>query len=507
MASTLAQTFMFSNRPNGAYATRIDLFFATKDPIFGVTVQLRECINGQPTQKILPFSSVSLQSSEVYIDETQPIATSFWFESPVYLKPDTEYAIAILPGGDSPNYQIWTGRLGDTLVGTDDIISKQPDSGVLFLTQNGRTWTEFQEYDLRYNLKCAEFDATGNIIFINENADFLNVANTTGQFAIGELVYGNTSSNVVSSNTNFSSDSGFGIFKYYQEGDQSKVVLSPMITKLSAGQTIRGVDSGTTAVITSIDDIVIDSSFIKAEFLEPEGSDSTYQIRGYSDTGVSDVAYHSFQINETINNVSPKKIYSFSNEQDLFSGSKTNTIKINLATVDPSVSPAFDDDRFSSYQISNLINNDASGEQSINGGNALSRYITRSVTLEDGQDAEDLNVYLDAYKPRGTNINVYYKILNSSDTEVFAQKEWKLMEQETDSSLFSTPQNFNDLKEYKYVIPTADKTFQFGEVKYTNSSGGTFVGFITFAVKIVNLSSTTSEIPRVKNLRVIALQV
>ena len=49
------------------------------------------------------------------------------------------------------------------------------------------------------------------------------------------------------------------------------------------------------------------------------------------------------------------------------------------------------------------------GEDSTSGGNINTRYISRRVTLEDEFDAGDIKVILNAYKPLGTGIHLYYK--------------------------------------------------------------------------------------------------
>jgi len=69
------------------------------------------------------------------------------------------------------------------------------------------------------------------------------------------------------------------------------------------------------------------------------------------------------------------------------------------------------------------------GETSTHGGNALARYITKKIKLADGLDASDLRVYLTAYKPAGTQIFVYYKVLSAEDSDVFDNKQWNVMTQ------------------------------------------------------------------------------
>jgi len=56
-----------------------------------------------------------------------------------------------------------------------------------------------------------------------------------------------------------------------------------------------------------------------------------------------------------------------------------------------------------------------------------SRYISKTVVLADGQDAEDLVVFLTAYRPQGTNIQVYGKVLNATDSDPFDDKSWTPM--------------------------------------------------------------------------------
>ena len=61
--------------------------------------------NGIPTQKMVPFSKVIKKPAEVNISETAATATTFDFESPVYLSPGVEYAIVVM--SNSPDYRLW----------------------------------------------------------------------------------------------------------------------------------------------------------------------------------------------------------------------------------------------------------------------------------------------------------------------------------------------------------------------------------------------------------------
>ena len=136
------------------------------------------------------------------------------------------------------------------------------------------------------------------------------------------------------------------------------------------------------------------------------------------------------------------------------------------------------------------------------GGNLTAKYISRRVTLEEGFDASDLRVYLNAYKPRGSNIYIYYKVLSAEDNENFDDKPYVLMEQDTSAGLFSL--NEDDFKQYTYK--TVDE-----KINYTSNDGTTvFTNFKTFAIKVVftrdlDIQTTFIGIPKIADLKAIAL--
>jgi hypothetical protein len=169
----------------------------------------------------------------------------------------------------------------------------------------------------------------------------------------------------------------------------------------------------------------------------------------------------------------------------------------NLTTLDRNVSPVIDPSRLSLNAIETLINNDSGNETGSFGGNALTRYISRRVTLADGFDANSLQVYLTAYKPIGTNIFVYAKVLSRDDPDNFDVKNWTLLSQLSAANLFSADQN--DFREFQYAMSATDDT-----ISYV-SNGVTFTSFATFAIKIVLVSDDTTINPILADMRAIAL--
>jgi len=158
----LAQTFTV-NDTSGIFVTSVDCFFQTKDDDLPVTLEIRTVETGLPTNKILPFSTTVLDPSQVNVSEDGTAATTFTFESPVYLQGETRYALVLLSA--SENYNAWISRMGEidiSTVGLPDnqqvIISQQPYLGSLFKSQNGVTWDPSQFEDLKFTLRKAVFN-------------------------------------------------------------------------------------------------------------------------------------------------------------------------------------------------------------------------------------------------------------------------------------------------------------------------------------------------------------
>ena len=175
----LAQSF---NLPagNGLFVTKIDLYFAAKDDVLPVTVQLRPMSLGLPTETVYPFSEVSIDPKDVNISDDGSVKTTVTFPSPVYLKGGEEHAVILL--SESTSYQVWISRLGEVDRTTADLpeaqqifVTEQPLLGSLFKSQNASTWDPSQYEDLKFSLYQAVFtDQLGDINFYNPQ---LNIGN------------------------------------------------------------------------------------------------------------------------------------------------------------------------------------------------------------------------------------------------------------------------------------------------------------------------------------------
>jgi hypothetical protein len=76
---------------------------------------------------------------------------------------------------------------------------------------------------------------------------------------------------------------------------------------------------------------------------------------------------------------------------------------------------------------------------------------------------------LQAYKPAGTNIQVYAKIFNSNDSDYFDDKDWTLL-QETSGNRNSSISNLADFVEYTYgFYPYPASSTVAGQAPYTGT--------------------------------------
>jgi hypothetical protein len=445
----------------------------------------------------------------------------------------------------------------------------------------------------------------------------------------------------------------------------------------SANQILIGVDSGTTANMTSLASIYYDSITSQISAIDSKDSTIAFSFKGYSNSGISDSNYSNI-INEVPYEFIDNERFIYSKSAEVlspFNGNNTLVVQTNLSSSTSKFSPYIDLIRTNAIVTSNKIlstdnltgyylnienangkfnvdttvwqanatsntvgkvlfsnssfitvynisgsnssllaqfNTNATsivtGEGGItanvtavkvfnealgNGSKMPSRYVSKTVILAEGQDSEDMVAFLTAYRPPGTDIEVYGKLLNAADSDPFDDKSWTPMINTTET-LFSSLVNKDDYVELKFELPqtvavhtsnisinttsaiinftnskttesftpgmfvyvsdTTTKTFAVrrivevpnttaliaasnltfvsanaaigympemmaqcnafrnnlnnGIVRYVcRSSDSTFDSYKTFAIKIVLTSDSTQIIPRVADMRTLALQI
>lgn len=197
----IAQTFTIDNvsrgiSSSGAFLTKIDLFFGTKDEDRPVFIEIREVDPSGSfiTNKIVPFSKVILEAADINTSTDGSLPTPVYFNTPIHLQSSTQYAVVIKPAADNPNTSLFVSRLGENDISSNQRIVKQPYIGTLFASSNNKAWNAIQEEDLKFNLYIAQFSTniTGTAIFKNQDIDFLKITGSNTFNIIGESIHGET---------------------------------------------------------------------------------------------------------------------------------------------------------------------------------------------------------------------------------------------------------------------------------------------------------------------------
>ena len=480
----IAQSFLISGLPDrvsGVFLTKVGVFFQSKDAELGITLFVCEMENGQPDMSTI-IGKTHLTSAEVNISSDGQTETQFVLDYPIYLSNNIEYAIVVQPDGNSPEYNIWVGETGGFDVSTNEQVYSNPHSGILFISANIRSWTPIQKEDLKFNLYRADFtQSSGTASFENEDDDYLSVDgftndNTSLAIAVGDTVYSVNSSVDLANTANIASQTlkdstdPFGIIQYINEPDGEiyldssrggfSNVTNPTIAiyKTSDPSNTSLLQANTLvahANITSVDNLKYHAVVPKFGILEPARTSLSYSFKGTNTSNVRDNAFVSVK-NETdleYNDVE-RHALSRSNEITGLANSKSSEFNITLNSDSSYVSPVVSLRRKSSLFIENIINNSDFDEHT-RYGNSLTRYISKKVVLADGQEAEDINVFLTAYRPPETDIQIYVKFKNDQDPQDFNDKVWTELEYADNGNVvFTSPTDTEEFIEYKFIVPT-----------------------------------------------------
>jgi len=550
----VAQTFQIdpTNFPNGAFLSKIRVFFASKPASINdgtpITLSIVGTLNGYPNGTTLDHSIVSLDPTQVKVSQTPQFLdsttyTEFTFTAPVYIQPGALYAFILR--SESNEYTMWTAANNENALPstvknlpTDPYpssitkISAAHYVGGMFISQNSQTWESDQNQSLMFTVERCVFNTavTPSIrmvipkklpqrTLVDSEIDFYKNANT-----MTDLTSTTSNSNMLVDAFNISTTdfvpSSTSINYSYDATLQSGN---------SAGQvTINPGKYGS----TMYEHIYLDDN--RGERLLVANSETSFSLYGQLSSQdnavspvISDAGTSVFTVQYDINNceLSNNLISIISQGSSYATGNTTVTISAPTGTnaTQAYATPVIEAGRITSIYLTTpgsgyietptvsitVSGGSASGasaiiagETSKNGGPAATRYITKKVVLEAGFDSGDLNVYLSAYRPAKTDIQVYYKLLNRNDTQGFADGSWTLMTKTKSSdTLYSKFRG--DLHEYTFA-PGTSGTEQ-GYVSYTSTNGQTYNSFNQFAIKIVLLTTDKTSVPYLTDMRCIAL--
>lgn len=497
----LAQTFLIApgTYPNGLFINRIRFCFKTKDDTVPVTLQIRPTVNGYPSYSVIyPYATVSLTPDKVKITDAPNLDdaakyTEFVFDTPIYMQPG-EHSFVLL--SNSNKYEVYTAEIGKLDLVTSRKISDNPYNGVLFLSQNGSTWTADQSSDLMFRIYRAQFSTSPTTVQFDINAPSSQKPFDVMHVTVGDLVLPDTTINYRFNSTmeSTSADSGYLPFIPNQNYDMNdgygRRILttandsfSVQATMLTDDPTISPVIDTTRFGVLTIENIINQLPLLNSGFEIVNGGS------GYANTE---------DVTVTITNGTTSSNIATASANVTGSGVIDAIYLTNHGGQDYIESPTITITAGSGGGSGAVVT--YNGEDKKLGGNSFARYMNRVITLRDGFESGDLRVYLTAYRPTGSKIYVYYKIQSESDPDNFDTKNYQLMTEIGNS-------NFVSINQYDY----RELTFAPGINGEANnsisySSGDTsYNTFKKFAIKIVLSGNNPIDVPKVRDFRAIAL--
>lgn len=546
----LAQSFFVNanEHPDGYFVSSVDLFFKAKSPTDDITVQIRPMTNNQfpSATEIVPFAISSLPASSInttdYPDNTDILSfTKFKFASPIYLSPGS-YAIVVI--SPSKDYQLFTSTIGQfRLNNPDSRISEPSYSGDLFKSSNQMTWLPSPTQDLCFVINRCDFDTSGTVYFKSEKPDTNFAAQYGTAFAfskaytLGDYVRVSISADVDN------------LFEVMVAGTSSATVTPNTLTGVNftnGSLTLKFISAATRYKDTAIP---YDVYFSQGESVVFNNSEAVHYFQGTNEAGQLDTDFTPILLGSN---------YELESRRVLDSNVKDLYAKVSLSTQDSRISPIIDITRLSNILVKNIVNNvtiapdfvalatvvegdylktgttgsyktylviaggilSSSGPTFTNtdalngtallrymgtsnngdtellpaGGLAKSKYMTRKVILANGFESTDIVVRFNANTPAGSTVKVYYKAANIDGSTTLEQTPYYEMVLAERNNAYMT-----QFVEHKFVCDYATPP---SDVRYALLSKGVFNQFL---IKIVMLSANTLVVPKIRDLRAIAL--
>lgn len=238
-----------------------------------------------------------------------------------------------------------------------------------------------------------------------------------------------------------------------------------------------GEDSLSNCNIQSIDYVSVDRVRLKGDIFTPSSGTVNNSIAFAYYNGSSylfDASKKtSVQINSSnMSNISQYDGQLLSRSQEVLNSSlfsntsllinrKSVCVNTDLSVIVSDVelyhSPTINDTSMDMFVVTNKVSNTYTTLDSNNvtidtevglNGVALSKHISTKVTFANNRFAEDIRVYMNAYRPANTDLRVYARVHNSADPDAFDDKKWTPLTYKENSQKFSSSDDENDFVEY-----------------------------------------------------------
>ena len=509
----LKQTFRVTEN-YGVYITKIGLFFKGVSTTFPITLHLRfdGDIRGSIASVLKTASNMSSAASASAATETQ-----FIFDKPIALLPGI-YAFS-LESADLNEYVAWHSQLGDFKLGTtQERVVKDITVGSMFPPAVGGAQTVNTDADIKFTIYRANFaSSSATAVFKDANppvkllglnplyaknatgaADSCYVVHADHGFQVNDKV--NVQGLVAATNYN-------GILGSSITGQRTITGIDGTGYKFAVDSAMDSDVSFGGATITATQHYRYDIAQLQIAEKKPGNTEITYAgvLTGSKSFAGTETAYGTtavkLQNQKNLVLGQPHVVATDSNEATHLSNAESSTITATFTgpSDDTFTSPFIDLQRSHLLTIGNRIDrNDSAATTNFNvpltfvnetdpaNGSALAKHITKPVTL--AVPATGLKVLFAGHRPSTAEFDLYFRTCSSgTDSDILEKSFVKQVEDE--------------------AMP-ADKGEQsFHEYRYT--VGGDFAAtldeFDKYQIKIVMNSQSSADVPRVRDLRTIAL--
>ena len=527
----LAQTFI-NNLGDGVFLTSIDLFFETKDDNLPVGIEITDTNMDKPSDRVVPFSGVTLNPSDVNVSTDASSATTFTFISPVFLDGASTYALTV--NTFSTNYKVFVSELGQTVLGSTRKVSEQPLTGSLFKSQNVGPQNDTPFEDLKMVIRRAKFTTSSVATLELQNAELPSKSLTT---------------NPIETNSTAGSGTAFGgnpkILKVNHLNHGMSSGDSVTIAGLSATGDFNGITGSNINGTHTIANVTLDSYTIT---LSSDQATATGSVGGASVTAtenkafelvqpqIGQMSFDSTDIQHFIRPTTKKSIHgsetaysltsesnkkalvpgdnfyldsqhqvaSTINETNNTSGNKSLKYQIKFSSGMDNLSPVFDLERLNLLTITNRLDNPSSTnttgfleETEALGGSSSAKYVTKEIVLENPSTALDVRITANNF-PTST-IRALFKIRRAGDNREFDEIPYEFF---NTTGAADEQVKFSESKSQSPQHPSYYTSFS--EQKFTVSD---LDEFTSFAIKLVMTGSNPAYPPRIQDMRAIALAI
>lgn len=220
--------------------------------------------------------------------------------------------------------------------------------------------------------------------------------------------------------------------------------------------TIVGETTGAYAKVQSIADFPVNYFTPEFKVLTPTNTTSNVSVKLSNSSQVTTATPVTVKLFDQ-NIFRQFKAYCYSRTTEVtsntasFTNGKSMNFDIALSSDNEFVSPLIDEEDLIFHTTSVYLNTTLTGEDRPN-GQAASKIISKKINLANNQISEDIKVYLTAYRPPGTDVEVFVRFYNTEDSNTFENTSWTRLLKTSPSDLLSSIDNESDLVELEYSL-------------------------------------------------------